>query len=184
MRCCPSRALTGAGRGGCRRRRSRPSTRAGRCGRSSGGGQLPDGVRLARSTVHRLLRAEVLMSRPDAAADGVDRRRFSFRYPGQLWMSDVMHGPAVADGGRRRRKTYLIAFLDDALRLCPFAAFAHAGRTFGAPRAPLARRTRLRSGRRVRARWGIAATCGPRSLLPVIITGSPDPNSTEIDRRE
>ncbi len=95
---------------------------------AANGGQLPDGVRLARSTVHRLLRAEGLMSRPQAAADGVDRRRFSFRYPGQLWMSDVMHGPAVADGGRRR-KTYLIAFLDDATRLCPFAAFAHAENT-------------------------------------------------------
>ena len=92
-------------------------------------GQLPDGVRLARSTVHRLLRAEGLMSKPHAAADGADRRRFSFRFAGQLWMSDVMHGPAVAADGRRRRKSYLIAFLDDATRVCPFAAFAHAENT-------------------------------------------------------
>ena len=95
---------------------------------ASASGQLPAGVRLARSTVHRLLHAEGLMHPPGAAADAADRRRFSFRYAGQLWMSDVMHGPSVADG-RRRRKSYLIAFLDDATRLCPFAAFAHGENT-------------------------------------------------------
>ena len=43
-------------------------------------------------------------------------------------MSDVMHGPKVTDG-RRRRKTFLIAFIDDATRVLPFAAFAHAENT-------------------------------------------------------
>jgi hypothetical protein len=42
-----------------------------------------------------------------------------------MWMSDVMHGPTVAIGERQqRRKTYLIAFLDDATRLIPYCAFA------------------------------------------------------------
>ena len=77
-------------------------------------GHLPDGVRLAHSTVHRLLRAEGLMSKPTATSDGADRRRFSYRSAGQLWMSDVMHGPTVGDG-TRRRKSYLISFLDDAM---------------------------------------------------------------------
>jgi len=44
------------------------------------------------------------------------------------WMSDVMHGPKVPDG-RRRRKTYLIAFIDDATRVIPHAAFAFAENT-------------------------------------------------------
>ncbi len=91
-------------------------------------GHLPDGVRLAHSTVHRLLRAEGLMSKPVAAADGADRRRFAYRFAGQLWMSDVMHGPTVADG-RRRRRSYLIGFLDDASRVSPFSAFAAAENT-------------------------------------------------------
>ena len=43
-------------------------------------------------------------------------------------MSDVMHGPKVGDG-RRRRKTFLIAFLDDATRVIAFAAFAFAENT-------------------------------------------------------
>ena len=40
-----------------------------------------------------------------------------------------MHGPAVPVAGRARRKSYLIGFLDDATRLVPHAAFAHAENT-------------------------------------------------------
>jgi len=58
------------------------------------------------------------------AASAQDRRRFAFVDAGQLWMSDVMHGPSVAIPGRGRRKTYLIAFLDDATRVVPYCAFA------------------------------------------------------------
>ena len=76
---------------------------------------------LAPSTVHRLLAREGLFDRK--AHDGADRRRFAFREAGELWMSDVMHGPKVRHG-RTRRKTYLIAFIDDATRVIPFAAFA------------------------------------------------------------
>ena len=39
-----------------------------------------------------------------------------------------MHGPSVPDG-RRRRKTYLIAFIDDATRVMPYAAFAFSENT-------------------------------------------------------
>jgi len=77
---------------------------------------------LASSTVHRLLSGEGLFDRTPAN-DGADRRRFAFREAGELWMSDVMHGPRVRHG-RSRRKTYLIAFIDDATRVVPFAAFA------------------------------------------------------------
>ena len=76
---------------------------------------------LAPSTVHRLLSREGLFDRKPP--DGADRRRFAYREAGELWMSDVMHGPKVRIG-RTRRKTYLIAFIDDATRVIPFAAFA------------------------------------------------------------
>ena len=66
---------------------------------------------LAPSTVHRLLSREGLFDKKPP--DGADRRRFAFRDAGELWMSDVMHGPKVRLG-RSRRKTYLIAFIDDA----------------------------------------------------------------------
>jgi len=87
-------------------------------------GLVPESLRLARATVHRLLsRAGLLRKEPDAPT-GNDRRRFAFERPGQLWMSDVMHGPTVAVEGKRRRKAYLIAFIDDATRVIPYAAFA------------------------------------------------------------
>jgi transposase InsO family protein len=53
-----------------------------------------------------------------------DRRRFAFEKAGELWMSDVMHAPAVTTAARRKHKTYLIAFLDDATRVVPFSTFA------------------------------------------------------------
>ena len=82
---------------------------------------------LAPSTVHRLLAREGLFDGLPAT-DGADRRRFAFRDAGELWMSDVMHGPKVRHG-RTRRKSYLIAFIDDATRVVPFAAFALAENT-------------------------------------------------------
>ena len=83
---------------------------------------------LAPSTVHRLLSREGLLDRRPGEPTATDRRRFAFRDAGELWMSDVMHGPKAGDG-RRRRKTFLIAFLDDATRVIPFAAFAFSENT-------------------------------------------------------
>ena len=83
---------------------------------------------LAPSTVHRLLSREGLLDKHPDEPVATDRRRFAFRYAGECWQSDVMHGPTVRDG-RTRRKTYLIAFIDDATRAIPFAAFAFAENT-------------------------------------------------------
>lgn len=86
-------------------------------------GAVPEAVTLAPATVNRLLAKEGLM-RSAEPATSTDRRRFAFAHPGELVMSDVMHGPTVAVDGKGRRKTYLIAFLDDATRVIPYAAFA------------------------------------------------------------
>lgn len=75
-------------------------------------------------TIHRHFQRAGLTAKAPLAPNSKDRRRFSFEHAGELWMSDVMHGPAVPDGSRRKRKTYLIAFLDDATRVIPYAAFA------------------------------------------------------------
>jgi transposase InsO family protein len=95
-------------------------------------GAIPEEQPLPPSTVHRLFGAHGLMRKELAQPSDNDRRRFAFEKAGELWMSDVMHGPAVALGADRpnvRRKTYLIAFLDDATRVVPFAAFAFAENT-------------------------------------------------------
>ena len=85
--------------------------------------EVPEQLPLPPSTVHRLLACHGLMQKPIDAPSDQDRRRFAFARAGQLWMSDVMHGPSVTVGDRIRRKTYLIAFLDDATRVVPYAAF-------------------------------------------------------------
>jgi transposase InsO family protein len=92
-------------------------------------GEVPAQLPLPPSTVHRLFVRHGLMQRPSDAPTDRDRRRFAFERAGQLWMSDVMHGPKVLVGDRTRRKTYLVAFIDDATRVIPYAAFALAENT-------------------------------------------------------
>ena len=107
-------------------------------------GVLPPAQHLPRSTVYRLFKQHGLMSRTGEAASGEDRRRFAYARAGQLWMSEVMHGPSVPGDDRRKRKTYLIAFLDDATRVIPHAAFAFAENT--RPFLPVFKQALLRRG--------------------------------------
>jgi len=75
---------------------------------------------ISLSTAYRILKQEGLSG--PAAGKKVDRRRFEAEYPNDIWQSDVMHGPKVAVDGKKR-KTYLIGFLDDHSRLLPHAEF-------------------------------------------------------------
>jgi putative transposase len=92
-------------------------------------GKVPVELPLPLSTVHRLLTRHGLMRKELNAPTEADRRRFAFERAGELWMSDVMHGPAIEIGGKVKRKSCLIAFLDDATRVVPFAAFTLAENT-------------------------------------------------------
>lgn len=86
-------------------------------------GKVPADLRLAPSTMHRLLAAHGAPTTP-AGAPEPDARAFTFPHANDLWTSDVMHGPRLLVPGRRDGgKTYLIAFLDDATRMAPFGAF-------------------------------------------------------------
>lgn len=88
-------------------------------------GVVSEEIPLPPSTVHRLLERAGLMEKSPGGSQ--DRRRFSYSHAGELWMSDVMHGPAVlVDGSRRKKKTYLIAFIDDATRVITHGQFCFA----------------------------------------------------------
>lgn len=87
------------------------------------------GIELASSTVYRHLKAAGVMDLVAKLSSSKDLRRFGFEKAGDLWMSDVMHGPKVFDEGRRKRKSYLIGFIDDATRIVPFATFALSEKT-------------------------------------------------------
>ena len=105
-------------------------------------GRVEPDIRLCASTVYKLLARNGLMKKKSSPSQ--DHRRFSYRYAGELFMSDVMHGPAVRTGGRRKRKTYLIAFIDDATRVIPYAAFAMSENT--ASFMPVLKQAVLRRG--------------------------------------
>jgi putative transposase len=78
------------------------------------------GMELAPSTVYRFLHQQDLMNLTSPLPE--DRRRFEAELPNDLWQSDCMHGPVVVHESKRR-KTYLIAFIDDHSRLVPHAEF-------------------------------------------------------------
>jgi putative transposase len=80
---------------------------------------LPVEDELCPATLYRYLKHEKLR-KPNEEAD--DRRQFEAEYPNQIWQSDVMHGPYVTVG-KRKRKAYLIAFLDDHSRFILHAEF-------------------------------------------------------------
>lgn len=90
-------------------------------------GKIPDDIRLPESTVYKLLARHGLTGKQKSVAK--DHRRFAYQYAGELFMSDVMHGPAVTGAKGRKRKTYLIAFIDDATRVIPYAEFAFSENT-------------------------------------------------------
>ena len=52
-------------------------------------------------------------------------RSFQAEHPNQIWQSDVMYGPYLPDPDRpgNKKRTYLVAILDDFSRLIPHAEF-------------------------------------------------------------
>lgn len=72
------------------------------------------------TTAYRFLRDRGLMKAQQMIPE--DRRKFEAELPNDLWQSDVLHGPVVENGGKKR-KSYLIAFIDDYSRLVPYGEF-------------------------------------------------------------
>jgi len=86
-------------------------------------GRVAPTLRLSRSSVHRFFTARAVPAKEAASAEP-DALAFTFPHVNDLWTSDLMHGPRLLVPGRRDGgKTYLYAFLDDASRMVPFAAF-------------------------------------------------------------
>lgn len=86
-------------------------------------GRVAPTLRLSRSSVHRFFVAQAAPAKPAGSAEP-DALAFTYPHVNDLWTSDLMHGPRLLVPGRRDGgKTYLYAFLDDASRMVPFAAF-------------------------------------------------------------
>lgn len=86
-------------------------------------GRFASDLRLSRSSVHRFFAGQAAPAQGASTAEP-DAVAFTFPHVNDLWTSDLMHGPRLLVPGRRDGgKTYLYAFLDDASRMVPFAAF-------------------------------------------------------------
>lgn len=73
------------------------------------------------STLYRFMRSSGLDQR--RAPGRKDHRAFAFELAGDCWQGDVMYGPSLPTDDGKRRKTYLIAILDDATRVVVHAQF-------------------------------------------------------------
>jgi transposase len=80
---------------------------------------LPPDFNVSLQTLYRLFERHGL---DEGTPAGVDRRKFEAQLPNDLWQADIMHGPAVFDG-KRKRKAFLFAIIDDHSRLIVHAWF-------------------------------------------------------------
>ena len=126
-------------------------------------GSIPRTSPVSTAAVYRLFHREGLMDKPAPAAQ--DHRRYAWPDANALWQSDVMHGPKCDDGRGRRRKTYMIAFLDDASRVVPWSAFALSENT--ADFLTVFKQALMRRGRPKRLYCDNGASCRSRQLAVV-----------------
>ena len=74
------------------------------------------------STAYRYLAAH--LPRRTLPVTGKEQKRFFHRYPNECWQGDTMYGPYIKDDQTlHAKRTYLIAFIDDATRLIVAAQF-------------------------------------------------------------
>jgi len=57
------------------------------------------------------------------------RRSFSMQFANELWQADTMYGPSIKQADGKWRKTFLIAFIDDASRVITHAEFFYRDNT-------------------------------------------------------
>jgi transposase InsO family protein len=85
-----------------------------------------------RATLDRHLRHAGVMTRRPRQTVARGTRRFCKAHRNQLWQADLKYGPYLPDPDdpSKMRRTYLLAFIDDATRLVPYAAFFCAQREY------------------------------------------------------
>ena len=87
-------------------------------------------AQLAPTTFYRMVRTHQLLL--DAS---VQKHRLSFamQFANQLWQADTLYGPGIKQidglGGHQWKKTFLIAFIDDASRVIAHAEFFYRDNT-------------------------------------------------------
>ena len=83
-------------------------------------------AQLAPTTFYRMVRSHHLL---DEAAVQKQRLSFAMQFANQLWQADTMYGPTIKQADGAWKKTFLIAFIDDASRVITHAEFFYRDNT-------------------------------------------------------
>lgn len=83
-------------------------------------------AQLAPTTFYRMLRSHHLL---DEAAVQKQRLSFAMPFANQLWQADTLYGPTIKSADGQWKKTFLIAFIDDASRVIAHAEFFYRDNT-------------------------------------------------------
>lgn len=81
---------------------------------------------LSQTSFYRLLKENDLLN-----SESIQKHRqsFSMQFANELWQADTMHGPSIKQADGSWRKTFLIAFIDDASRVIAHAEFFYRDNT-------------------------------------------------------
>ena len=83
-------------------------------------------TQLAPTTFYRMVRDNHLL---DEQAMHKQRLSFAMQFANQLWQADTMYGPTIKQADGQWKKTFLIAFIDDASRVITHAEFFYRDNT-------------------------------------------------------
>lgn len=81
---------------------------------------------LAPTTFYRFVREHELLNLETTEKL---RMAFAMQHANEMWQGDTMHGPAIKQADSSWKKTYFIAFIDDASRLITHGEFFYADDT-------------------------------------------------------
>ena len=81
---------------------------------------------LAPTTFYRFIRDNDLLN---AETTHKLRSAFAMQHANELWQGDTMHGPSIKQHDGKWRKTFLIAFIDDASRVITHSQFFYRDNT-------------------------------------------------------
>jgi len=81
---------------------------------------------LSQTSFYRMVRDNDLL---DAQQTQKLRRSFAMQFANELWQADTMYGPSIKQSNGKWRKTFLIAFIDDASRVITHGEFFYRDNT-------------------------------------------------------
>ncbi len=81
---------------------------------------------LSQTSFYRMIRENALL---DLEQSKKLRHSFAMQFANKLWQADTMYGPSIKQSDGKWRKTFFIAFIDDASRLITHGEFFYADNT-------------------------------------------------------